>query len=30
LNNLIFENIYYAACLESCELAKAEGPYSSF
>lgn len=30
LNNRIFETIYYAACLESCEIAKKEGPYSTF
>lgn len=30
LNNQIFETIYYAACFESCEIAKREGPYSTF
>ena len=30
LNEKIFEAIYYAAVSESCELAKVEGPYSSF
>jgi len=30
LNNKIFETIYYAACLESNEIAKVEGPYQSF
>ena len=30
LNNKIFETIYYAACLESCELAKRDGAYSTF
>jgi len=30
LNNQIFETIYYAACLESCEIAKVDGPYESF
>jgi len=30
LNNEIFETIYYGAVLESCEIAKQEGPYSSF
>uniref|UniRef100_A0A6G1SAX0 Ribonucleoside-diphosphate reductase n=1 Tax=Aceria tosichella TaxID=561515 RepID=A0A6G1SAX0_9ACAR len=30
LNKEIFENIYYAACKTSCELAKKYGPYSSF
>ena len=30
LNNQIFETLYYASCFESCELAKKEGPYSSF
>jgi ribonucleoside-diphosphate reductase alpha chain len=30
LNRAIFESLYYAAISESCELAKAAGPYSSF
>lgn len=30
LNEKIFEAIYFAACTESCELAKIFGPYSSF
>ena len=30
LNRNIFETLYYAACDESCRLAQAEGPYSSF
>jgi ribonucleoside-diphosphate reductase alpha subunit len=30
LNRTIFETIYYYACLESCELAKKDGPYESF
>jgi len=30
LNVEIFEAIYYGACLESCELAKKEGPYETF
>lgn len=30
LNGKIFETIYYAACLESCELAKKDGHYPSF
>jgi ribonucleoside-diphosphate reductase alpha subunit len=30
LNERIFETIYYGAVLESCELAKKYGPYSSF
>lgn len=30
LNQQIFEAIYYAAVLESCEIAKIYGPYSSF
>lgn len=30
LNSKIFETIYYAACLESCELAKQHGHYQSF
>lgn len=30
LNRDIFETIYYAACSESMELAKVQGPYSSF
>ncbi len=30
LNQRIFEHIYYAALESSCEIAKEEGPYSSF
>lgn len=30
LNKKIFENIYYAACKASCELAKEHGPYETF
>lgn len=30
LNKEIFENIYYAACKTSCELAEKYGPYSTF
>ncbi len=30
LNQLIFENMYYAAVESSCEVAEVEGPYSSF
>jgi ribonucleoside-diphosphate reductase alpha chain len=30
LNKNIFESIYFAACTESMELAKRDGPYSSF
>lgn len=30
LNRQIFENIYYAACKTSCELAQKEGPYPKF
>lgn len=30
LNKQIFENIYYAACKASCDLAEKEGPYSTF
>lgn len=30
LNKEIFETIYYAAVLESCELAKKHGPYETF
>lgn len=30
VNEKIFETIYYAACLESMELAKKYMPYSSF
>jgi ribonucleoside-diphosphate reductase alpha subunit len=30
LNKGIFEAVYHAALLESCELAKAEGPYETF
>lgn len=30
LNKEIFENIYYAACKTSCELAKKYGPYPSY
>lgn len=30
LNTNIFETIYYAACLESCELAKESGHYETF
>jgi len=30
LNRAIFETIYFASCTTSMELAKAEGPYSSF
>jgi ribonucleoside-diphosphate reductase alpha subunit len=30
LNKDIFENIYYGALQESCELAKEEGPYETF
>lgn len=30
LNKEIFENIYYAACKTSCELAKQHGPYQTF
>ena len=30
LNQLIFEHIYYAAVQASCEIAKQEGPYSTF
>jgi ribonucleoside-diphosphate reductase subunit M1 len=30
LNKEIFENIYFAACKTSCELAKQFGPYSSY
>ena len=30
LNKEIFESIYYGAVLESCELAKDEGPYETF
>jgi ribonucleoside-diphosphate reductase alpha chain len=30
LNVLIFESIYYGALLESCELAKRDGPYDTF
>jgi len=30
LNNRIFETIYYAACLESNEIAKVDGAYESF
>ena len=30
LNNQIFETIYYAAVSESMNIAKKEGPYSSF
>jgi ribonucleoside-diphosphate reductase alpha chain len=30
LNQLIFEHMYYAAVLESSELARKEGPYSTF
>ena len=30
LNREIFETIYYAACVESCELAKEKGAYGAF
>ena len=30
LNQLIFEHMYFAAVSESCELARKEGPYSTF
>ena len=30
LNQLIFEHLYYAAVEASCEIAKQEGPYSTF
>lgn len=30
LNNKIFETIYYAACFQSKELAKKDGPYKTF
>ena len=30
LNSQIFETIYYAACLESCQMAKESGAYESF
>lgn len=30
LNKEIFENIYYAACKTSCELAQRDGPYSTY
>lgn len=30
LNQLIFEHMYYAALEESCNLAEAEGPYTTF
>ena len=30
LNRLIFETIYHGALVESCEIAKKEGPYESF
>jgi ribonucleoside-diphosphate reductase alpha chain len=30
LNQLIFENMYYAAVESSCEVAQVEGPYSTF
>lgn len=30
LNKQIFENIYYAACKTSCDLAEKEGPYSTY
>jgi len=30
LNRDIFETIYYAACFESCEIAKKDGPYESY
>lgn len=30
LNKDIFENIYYAACKASCELAERDGPYSTY
>jgi ribonucleoside-diphosphate reductase alpha subunit len=30
LNTDIFETIYFAACTESCELAKREGPYETY
>ena len=30
LNKEIFEAIYYGACLESCDIAKEEGPYTTF
>jgi ribonucleotide reductase alpha subunit len=30
LNQLIFEHLYYAAVQASCEIAKQEGPYSTF
>lgn len=30
LNNKIFETIYYGACKRSMELAKKDGPYSTF
>ena len=30
LNQLIFEHMYFAAMTESCEIAKREGPYSTF
>lgn len=30
LNNQIFETIYYGACLESMNIAKKDGPYTSF
>ena len=30
LNTDIFETIYFAACTESCELAKRDGPYETY
>lgn len=30
LNKQIFENIYYAACKTSCELAQRDGPYQTY
>jgi ribonucleoside-diphosphate reductase alpha chain len=30
INRLVFETIYHAALMESCNIAKVEGPYSTF